>query len=173
MYGGGDKIPAVTHIVKDGDQLALGHLKITALATPCHTTESISYLVHGEPDIIFTGDTLFTGPRSLLFSGLSFFFLILSLSSHTAGCGKFFEGTAEQMRRNMEEVFSPLKAETLVYPGHEYTVSNLKFAKSVDPHNQTIAEKLKWSQERRAAGQPTVPSTIAEEKLINPFIRLR
>jgi len=73
----------------------------------------------------------------------------------------------------MEEVFSPLKPETLVYSGHEYTVSNLKFAKSVDPRNQTIMEKLRWSQECRSAGRPTVPSTIAEEKLINPFIRLR
>jgi len=61
VYGGGQGIPAVTDIVQDQQKFTIGQLQITALATPCHTTESISYLVHGEPDIIFTGDTLFTG----------------------------------------------------------------------------------------------------------------
>ncbi|CAJ0565682.1 unnamed protein product, partial [Mesorhabditis spiculigera] len=107
------------------------------------------YVQNNEEKAVLTGDTLFI-----------------------AGCGKFFEGTAEQMQRNLNEVLSGLPDETLVYPGHEYTASNLKFAKHIEPNNKDVEEKLVWALGRQKSGQPTVPSTIGEEKRINPFMRV-
>ena len=137
-------------MLKEHEEFQVGTLNIKALHTPCHTTESISYLVDGAgsgPDVVFTGDTLFT-----------------------AGCGRFFEGTAAQMSRNMG-IFAGLKPDTLVYPGHEYTVSNLQFAHSMELDNSAVTNKLAWSQAKRAGGHPTIPSSIAEEKSFNPFMR--
>jgi len=153
VYGGDARVQGLTHYVKDGEFIKIGNLTVKALATPCHTSGSISYLVEGknnEPDVVFTGDTLFV-----------------------AGCGKFFEGSATQMLHNMEQVYRSLKPQTLVYPGHEYTVSNLKFALHLEPNNQAAQEKKKWSEAQRANGQPTVPSTLADEFQFNPFMRTR
>ena len=86
--------------------------------TPCHTTGHVCYYIPGEgekPPVVFTGDTLFT-----------------------AGCGRFFEGTAAQMQEAMEKL-GRLPEETLVYNGHEYTVNNLKFAQHVEPDNQNVS----------------------------------
>lgn len=98
---------------------------------------------------VFTGDTLFLG-----------------------GCGRFFEGTAEQMHSALIGKLSKLPDETNVFCGHEYSLQNLKFGAHVEPDNNTIREKIDWSKAKREAGEPTVPSTIAEEKLINPFMRV-
>jgi hydroxyacylglutathione hydrolase len=98
---------------------------------------------------VFTGDTLFLG-----------------------GCGRFFEGTADQMYSALIEKLSILPDNTKVFCGHEYALGNLKFGKHVEPNNQDILNKIKWCEERRAQNEPTVPSTIAEEKLINPFMRV-
>eukprot|EP00160_Parvularia_atlantis_P001671 Unigene11354_Nuclearia_a/m.34665 Unigene11354_Nuclearia_a/g.34665 ORF Unigene11354_Nuclearia_a/g.34665 Unigene11354_Nuclearia_a/m.34665 type:complete len:168 (-) Unigene11354_Nuclearia_a:98-601(-) len=76
------------------------------------------------------------------------------------------------MTRNMRDLYAHMPRDTLVYPGHEYTVANLKFAESVEPDNAAVKRKLAWAQERRAAGEPTVPSTIGEELEHNPFMRL-
>jgi hydroxyacylglutathione hydrolase len=100
--------------------------------------------------VVFTGDTLFV-----------------------AGCGRFFEGTPEQMYRALVEILSALPPETRVYCGHEYTVNNLKFAATVEPSNQAISDKLAWAQAQRSADKPTIPSTIAEELTFNPFMRVR
>jgi hydroxyacylglutathione hydrolase len=98
---------------------------------------------------VFTGDTLFLG-----------------------GCGRFFEGTAEQMYSALVEKLSKLDDDTKVFCGHEYSLQNLKYGNHVEPDNVTIQEKIEWSKAKREAGEPTVPSTIAEEKLINPFMRV-
>ncbi|XP_004706201.1 hydroxyacylglutathione hydrolase, mitochondrial [Echinops telfairi] len=90
-----------------------------------------------------------------------------------AGCGKFYEGTADEMYRALLEVLGRLPPDTRVYCGHEYTVNNLKFARHVEPHNPAIHEKLAWAKEKHRCGEPTVPSTIAEEFTYNPFMRVR
>jgi len=98
---------------------------------------------------VFTGDTLFLG-----------------------GCGRFFEGTADQMYSALIEKLGKLPDETKVFCGHEYSLQNLKFGNHVEPNNVDIQNKIEWSKTKREAGEPTVPSTIAEEKLINPFMRV-
>lgn len=88
------------------------------------------------------------------------------------GCGRFFEGTADQMYSALIEKLSKLPDETNVFCGHEYSLQNLKFGNHVEPDNAAIKEKIEWSKAKRAASEPTVPSTIAEEKQINPFMRV-
>jgi hydroxyacylglutathione hydrolase len=97
---------------------------------------------------VFTGDTLFI-----------------------AGCGRLFEGTATDMHNNMVKLMS-LPNDTRIYCGHEYTEKNLKFALTLEPNNTHVQKKLQWTQEMRAKKLPTVPSTVAEEKEINPFVRV-
>eukprot|EP00842_Homolaphlyctis_polyrhiza_P003697 jgi/Hompol1/4328/HPOL_007085-RA len=145
--GDADRIPAITQIVADGDVLQIGSLKVTALSTPCHTTTHICYLVEGDDGdkAVFTGDTLFVG-----------------------GCGRFFEGTAAQMHTALIKKLGSLPPATKVYCGHEYTVSNLAFAHSVEPENRDIADKLAWAR----SVECTVPSTIAAEHATNPFMRV-
>ena len=152
VYGGDTRVQAISKLVSHGQQLKLGGLNIECLSTPCHTRGHICYYVTSdEPDrVVFTGDTLFI-----------------------AGCGRFFEGSAEQMDQNLNVTLGSLPAETRVYCGHEYTVTNLKFALSVEPQNTDIKTKLDWAQKKVTKREPTVPSTIGEEKKINPFMRLR
>ncbi|XP_048645341.1 hydroxyacylglutathione hydrolase, mitochondrial isoform X1 [Marmota marmota marmota] len=154
VYGGDDRIGALTHKVTHLFTLQVGSLHVKCLSTPCHTSGHICYLVSkpGGPDppAVFTGDTLFV-----------------------AGCGKFYEGTAEEMYRALLEVLGRLPPDTKVYCGHEYTISNLKFARHVEPSNTAVLEKLAWAKEKYATGEPTVPSTIAEEFTYNPFMRVR
>lgn len=153
VYGGSiDNVKGCTNAVENGDKVHLGaDISILALHTPCHTKGHISYYVTGrenEVPAVFTGDTLFI-----------------------AGCGKFFEGTAEQMYQSLSVTLSSLPKPTLVYCGHEYTVKNLQFALTVEPDNLRIRQKLTWAQNQRQAGQPTIPSTIEEELETNPFMR--
>ncbi|KAG5316901.1 GLO2 protein, partial [Acromyrmex heyeri] len=90
----------------------------------------------------------------------------------TGGCGKFFEGTADQMYKALIEILGSLPEETKVYCGHEYTVNNLKFGLHVEPENVAIQQKLDQVHIQRANNLPTVPSTIKDEKLTNPFMRV-
>ena len=152
VIGGDDRIPALNHQVTDGDTFKVGNLDIKCLSTPCHTRGHICYYVTSadtEP-AVFTGDTLFI-----------------------AGCGKFFEGDANQMYTALIDKLSTLPDATRVYCGHEYTLSNLKFAVTVEPGNQHILDKIAWSEEQKQNNKPTVPSTIGTEKLLNPFMRVR
>lgn len=98
---------------------------------------------------VFTGDTLFLG-----------------------GCGRFFEGTAEQMYTALIDKLSNLPDDTKVFCGHEYALQNLRFGLHVEPENVDIASKIEWAKHQREEKVPTVPSTIGEEKLINPFMRV-
>ncbi|XP_014667764.1 PREDICTED: hydroxyacylglutathione hydrolase, mitochondrial-like [Priapulus caudatus] len=152
VYGGDDRIGALTNKVQHGDKFQVGNLNVECLFTPCHTSGHICYHVtdqSGEPGVVFTGDTLFI-----------------------AGCGKFFEGSPEQMHNALVGILSKLPPETKVFCGHEYTLSNLAFAHHVEPNNQDISNKMDWAQGLRRRDMPTVPSTIGEELLYNPFMRV-
>lgn len=152
VVGGDDRVDALTKKVQNGDKFTIGNLEVGCLHTPCHTKGHICYTVGPsgqEPEAVFTGDTLFVG-----------------------GCGKFFEGDAQQMYSNLIEKLGALPDHCKVYCGHEYTVQNLKFAKLIEPENSDLEEKLAWAQGIRNDHQPTVPSTIGTEKLYNPFMRV-
>ncbi|CAG5125523.1 unnamed protein product, partial [Candidula unifasciata] len=130
----------------------IGSLNVKCLFTPCHTSGHICYYVtgpSGQDPAVFTGDTLFV-----------------------AGCGKFFEGTPQQMYKALIEILSSLPPQTKVYCGHEYTVNNLKFASTVEPDNPDISARLQLAQKQRSNGEPTIPSTIQDEHLFNPFMRV-
>lgn len=147
IVGGDQRIQAVERLLKPDEELKIGKLMVKAIATPCHTTGHMSYLVWEDPEekVIFTGDTLFI-----------------------AGCGRFFEGTADQMVAAMEK-YKALGPNVKVYCGHEYTRDNLQFALSVDPENEKLREKLQWAKKTAC----TLPSTIDDELETNPFMRYK
>lgn len=136
VYGGDDRIGALSHKVGEGDTFQVGNLSVRCLFTPCHTSGHICYYVEG-PEAgdraVFTGDTLFL-----------------------AGCGRFFEGTADQMYSALIEKLGALPGDTKVYCGHEYSMQNLAFAKHVEPQNETVQNKIAWAQEQRKNDLPTV-----------------
>ncbi|KAK3552261.1 hypothetical protein QTP86_006080 [Hemibagrus guttatus] len=153
VYGGDERITGLTHKVTNGQELKFNTINVRCLFTPCHTSGHMCYFLWEDncPDspAVFTGDTLFVG-----------------------GCGKFFEGTAEQMYHNLTEVLGTLPQDTKVFCGHEYTIKNLKFAMLVEPENERVKEKLSWARARDDDDKPTVPSTLLEEFEYNPFLRL-
>jgi hydroxyacylglutathione hydrolase len=145
----GDDVPGATIEVGDGAIIEVGSLKLQVLQVPCHTRgHIIFYIEHDGKSALITGDTLFI-----------------------AGCGRFFQGTAAQMELNLNHIIASLPDSTLIYPGHEYTISNFKFALHVEPHNQAVQTHLRRAEDKREAGLPTYPSTIGEEKSYNPFMR--
>uniref|UniRef100_W5MCP2 Hydroxyacylglutathione hydrolase, mitochondrial n=1 Tax=Lepisosteus oculatus TaxID=7918 RepID=W5MCP2_LEPOC len=154
VYGGDDRVGALSQKVTHYNTFKVGSLNVKCLFTPCHTSGHICYFVtkdgSTEPPAVFTGDTLFV-----------------------AGCGKFFEGTADEMYKALIDVLGKLPPETRVYCGHEYTINNLKFAQHVEPKNEAIRKKLAWAKEVYNKGEPTIPSTMAEEFTYNPFMRVR
>jgi hydroxyacylglutathione hydrolase len=139
------RIPAINHLLEDGDEFEVEGLRFVILHIPGHTMGAIAYVSGG---CVFTGDTLFI-----------------------AGCGRLFEGTPDDMYRSLNVKLGSLPDETRVYCGHEYTVSNLKFAASIEPSNRAVRRKLAASKEQAARGEPSVPSTLREERLTNPFMR--
>lgn len=155
VYALDERVSAYTRLVSDGDEFELkfgsaAELRIRALHTPCHTRGHACFYVIPCADMrgaVFTGDTLFVG-----------------------GCGKFFEGAGDEMQSSLDKL-AELDAETLVFCGHEYTLSNFRFAVSVDGTNEDLLKKRKWAKDMVANGNPTVPSTIGEEKSYNPFMR--
>ncbi|KZS12396.1 hydroxyacylglutathione hydrolase, mitochondrial isoform X1 [Daphnia magna] len=153
VYGGDDRIGALNKKVSHGDKLQVGNLEIQCLFTPCHTSGHICYYlppssVNGQA-AVFTGDTLFQG-----------------------GCGRFFEGTADQMYHALIDVLGGLPDDTRVYCGHEYSLQNLAFGLHVEPNNESVVKRISWAKEQRAKSEPTVPSLLSEEKLFNPFMRV-
>lgn len=138
IVAGSDHVAGATHILRHGDILRIADMEIRALATPCHTLDSICFYTmstSNRDEYVFTGDTLFTG-----------------------GCGKFFEGNGQQMYHALHSVLNSLPVNVKVYPGHEYTVPNLLFAKSIEPNNQAI-HVSKW-QKRRGGKNSDVGSTV-------------
>ncbi|KAI5619181.1 hydroxyacylglutathione hydrolase, mitochondrial [Silurus asotus] len=153
VYGGDERITGLTQKVTHGQELKFNAINVRCLFTPCHTSGHMCYFLWEDdcPDspALFTGDTLFVG-----------------------GCGKFFEGTAEQMYHNLTQVLGALPQDTKLFCGHEYTIRNLKFAMLVEPDNERVKEKLSWARARDDDDKPTVPSTLMEEFEYNPFLRL-
>ena len=151
-----ERLPGFTHGLDEGAAVRVGKQEASVWYIPAHTTGHIAYLFTN-PNAIFCGDTLFT-----------------------AGCGRLFEGTPEDMFRAMQR-FRDLPEDTLVYCGHEYTESNLRFAQAAETDNKDMEE---WAKEVRATRQNalpnwldaspeemTIPSTIGREKRCNPFMR--
>lgn len=141
-----EPIPAITYRLVDQSPVKLAELglRFEAIATPGHTRGQINYYGHG---MLFCGDTLFS-----------------------AGCGRLFEGTAEQMHASLSRL-AALPEDTKVYCGHEYTEANLRFALAVEPDNRDARQHLERVQAWRAQDRPSLPSTIGLERLINPFLR--
>ena len=141
------RVPAQTRFAEEGDQLTLGSLRASIVHNPGHTSGAISFHVEGTPGALFTGDTMFG-----------------------AGCGRLFEGTPADMFTSLGKLtgFAP---DTRVYCGHEYTVSNLKFAAAAEPDNPAVEERRRLAEAARGRGEPTVPFTVADELATNPFVR--
>jgi hydroxyacylglutathione hydrolase len=149
VYGSADdapRIPGITDRVRDGEPVRVGALQGRVILIPAHTSGHVAYWFP-EEHAVFTGDTLFAG-----------------------GCGRLFEGDAAQMMGSLAKL-AALPDDTRVYCGHEYTEKNLQFALTLEPGNPTLRSKMTAVQALRRAGKPTVPSTIAEEKATNPFLR--
>jgi hydroxyacylglutathione hydrolase len=140
------RIPGIDHEVGEGDRVTLGASVAHVLETPGHTLGHIAYWF-AEDDALFCGDTLFA-----------------------LGCGRLFEGTAEQMWASLDK-FRALPPRTRVYCAHEYTQGNGRFALTVEPDNQALRARMVQVHEKRARGEPTVPSTLEEELATNPFLR--
>ena len=117
------------------------------IATPGHTLDHLAYFSASSPPVLFCGDTLFG-----------------------AGCGKLFEGTAEQMQDSLQKIRN-LPDDTLIYCGHEYTEDNLRFAILAEPDNTDIRQRIADARAQRLRNEPTLPSTLALEKATNPFLR--
>ena len=119
-------------------------VEFSVLDVPGHTAGHIAYV---GPDVAFVGDTLFA-----------------------CGCGRLFEGTAAQMTQSLDKLAS-LPEATRAYCAHEYTLSNIRFAQAVEPGNARLAQRKERESRRRERGEPTVPTTIGEERATNPFLR--
>lgn len=147
-----ETLPACDVALSEGDVVNIGApaLSFKVLDVPGHTAGHIAYTgqVAGA-DVLFCGDTLFVG-----------------------GCGRLFEGTPKQMLNSLDK-FAALPDTTRVYCAHEYTLSNLRWARAVDPDNPDLARFEAQCVAARNADQPTVPSSIATEKACNPFMRAR
>jgi hydroxyacylglutathione hydrolase len=141
-----ERIPTIDRGVREGDEVRLGGHVAQVLEVPAHTAGHIAYHFAGDR-VVFVGDTLFA-----------------------MGCGRLFEGTAEQMFANMQRL-GALPPETQVYCAHEYTLSNARYALVAEPENAAIATRVEQVERARAAGEATVPTTIAEELATNPFLR--
>eukprot|EP00002_Diphylleia_rotans_P019385 TRINITY_DN3750_c0_g3_i2.p1 TRINITY_DN3750_c0_g3~~TRINITY_DN3750_c0_g3_i2.p1 ORF type:complete len:257 (+),score=59.99 TRINITY_DN3750_c0_g3_i2:62-832(+) len=151
VWGGDERIEALSNKVDDQEVLNVGSLLVKVFKTPCHTTGHVLYFVSdaktGE-NALFSGDTLFL-----------------------AGCGRFFEGNAQQMDYALNHVVRKLPLDTKIFCGHEYSVSNLQFAKYMEPDNLAAQAKYDWCKAQREKDLPTIPSTIEEELTYNPFMR--
>lgn len=140
------RIPTLDVMVKEGDTATLGPLVADVIDVPAHTAGHIAYHLPSE-QAAFVGDTLFA-----------------------MGCGRLFEGTAEQMYANMRKL-EALPDETKVYCAHEYTEANGRYAVTAEPDNQALAARMDAVLAMRAKGEATVPTTIGEERATNPFMR--
>ena len=144
-------IPGVTRTLVEGDAFTLPDIGValSVLDVPGHTAGHIACFGRLEANpVVFCGDTLFT-----------------------AGCGRLFEGTPSQMVDSLAKL-AALPADTAVFCGHEYTMANLRFAEAVEPGNVPLRQRRARDQAKRDRGEPTVPSTMAEERSTNPFLRV-
>jgi hydroxyacylglutathione hydrolase len=140
------RLPKLDQPVKEGDTVAFGNASARVIDTPGHTRGQINYFI-ADGEILLSGDTLFS-----------------------LGCGRLIEGTAGEMFASLRKL-AALPGGTKVCCGHEYTESNARFALSVAPDNAALKARTEQAHQQRAAGQPTVPSTMASELEANPFLR--
>lgn len=141
-----DNVEACTLPVSGGDTVQLGSSTVHVHDAPCHTRGHVLYTV---ANAVITGDTMFS-----------------------AGCGKFFEGNAEQMYANLYETIGRMADDTLVLPGHEYTQSNMEYVAWLEPNNADIQHNLQYARERRQHKLPVIPTELAYERKINSFMRV-
>lgn len=145
------KIPQVTHPLREAGQVTVLGVTFTILAVPGHTLEHIAYYAPASAQlsapVLFCGDTLFA-----------------------AGCGRMFEGTPPMMYASLQKL-AALPPATLVFCTHEYTLSNLRFAKAVMPDNTYLHQRIRAEQHKRDDDLPTLPSTLELELQTNPFLR--
>lgn len=139
-----ESITGCNHPLSGGERIDILGATLNVLAVPGHTLGHLAYSAKGA---LFCGDTLFG-----------------------AGCGRLFEGTPAQMAASLASI-AALPDETLIYCAHEYTAANLRFALAVEPDNPAIQARVAKVAALRATGQASVPSTLAEEKASNPFLR--
>ncbi len=140
------KIPGIDKQVGEGDTFTFGAHEVRVLDTPGHTAGHITY-VFPTAKVAFAGDTLFA-----------------------IGCGRVIEGNAQMMWQSLQKLMA-LPKDTTVYCGHEYTQSNAKFALTIEPDNAALQKRAKEVDQLRAAGKPTLPTTIGVELETNPFLR--
>ena len=142
------KVSGVDRVIAEGDRVTVGELEAEVWDIPAHTAGHIAFYFE-EAKMIFTGDTLFA-----------------------MGCGRLFEGNAEQMFANMRR-FAALPDDVLIYCGHEYSLANARFAAHVEPDSAAVSKRHTKMAEMRARGEVTLPTSIGEEKATNPFMRAR
>jgi len=140
------RIPGIDLGVDEEHGWQFGSYKVQVLDVPAHTRGAVAYVIG---KAVFTGDTMFV-----------------------MGCGRLFEGTADMMLASLNKL-AALPDDTALYCGHEYTLTNARFALTLEPGNIALQERVKAVEAARAAGKPTVPSTIGLEKATNPFLRTR
>ena len=146
-----ERIPAPFEPLREGDRVATLGLDFRVLDVPGHTAGHIAFYtpdMNGQP-LLFCGDTLFSG-----------------------GCGRLFEGTPAQMLASLDKL-AALPRATRVCCAHEYTLANLNFALAVEPDNAAVAAYAQHCRQLREQGKPTLPSSIGQEVLVNPFLRTR
>lgn len=149
VYGPEDqRIPQIDHPMREGDrvQTRAPGADLEVLSVPGHTSIHLAYFGHR---LLLCGDTLFS-----------------------AGCGRMFEGTPEQMLASLDKL-ADLPADTRVYCAHEYTVANCRFALAVEPGNEDLRARAREAEALREKGEITLPSTIGAERRFNPFLRTR
>lgn len=147
VYGGTDSpCSHINHPLQDKDCINVLGQHFQLLTIPGHTLDHVAYY-DAENQHLFCGDTLFLG-----------------------GCGRVFEGSMSQMHASLQALMC-LPANTLAYPTHEYSLANLAFAEAVEPDNQDIQQAIEQAKKLRQTGTPTLPTQLATEALINPFVR--
>jgi hydroxyacylglutathione hydrolase len=145
-HGEAARIPLVDATVRENDKVRVGALEANVLETPGHTAGHISYVFPADK-LAFVGDTLFS-----------------------IGCGRVIEGTPEMMWQSLLKLRA-LPDDMRIYCGHEYTGANIRFAKTIEPENAALRAREAEVDKLLAARKPTIPSTLAEEKAANPFLR--
>ncbi|MGE4534719.1 hydroxyacylglutathione hydrolase [Halomonas sp.] len=143
-----DAIAGIDTPVAEGDEVRVMGRLFEVIAVPGHTLDHIAFFTAGIPPLLFGGDSLFS-----------------------AGCGRLFEGTPAQMHASLGKL-AALPDDTLVFAAHEYTLANLRFAQAADPHNPDVAQAMEECQRARELERPTLPTSLAREKRINPFLRV-
>jgi hydroxyacylglutathione hydrolase len=141
-----ERIPGRDIALGEGDEVSLGSHVGHVLEVPGHTRGHIA-LVFGADNVAFVGDTLFA-----------------------MGCGRLFEGTPDEMYRSLQRL-AELPADTRLYCAHEYTLGNARFALEAEPDNEAIGERLRYVEALRRAGSITLPTSVAQERETNPFVR--